>query len=413
MSPSALTTYFWPRALRLELTGDPLRASYAQHVDLFGQSRWYKFAIQPNSTVVVLVTGMPPTVQLPTNYDLVLFKDIAAAYEDLVSADDLVRITAEYAPAAFSPSAYSPAAFSPAAFSPAAFSPAAFSPAAFSPAAFSPAAFSPAAFSPAAFSPAAFSPAAFSPDAFSPAAFSPAAFSPAAFSPAAFSPAAFSSAQTRSVIGISAFGGTSAEGLMLNTWNNTGDFYIRVRGRRGQFDRQTPYRVQIIVYPGGCDGLDPNLTASTLAASGPDYETLILTDYDRLPGDQAVLQTRLGELATAVTGTVVDVGEDARVASLNSDADTYYDCPYAKNLVAAEIRSLVAKYKALNAGLKYVVIIGGDNVIPFFRHPDTAMLGPESDYVPPVLGTTPSQSSLRLNYVLSQDAYGAPFDLSR
>ena len=199
---------------------------------------------------------------------------------------------------------------------------------------------------------------------------------------------------------------------MLNTWNNTGDFYIRVRGRNGSFSLDAPYRVQILLFPGGCDGLEPNLDASTLGASGPDYETLILTDFGRLSGDTALLQTRLAELATAVTGTVVDVGADARVASLNADADTYYDCPYAKNLVASDIRRIVAEYKALNADLKYVVIVGGDNVIPFFRHPDAAMLGPESDYVPPVLGPTASQASLRLNYVLSQDAYGAPFDLS-
>ena len=44
---------------------------------------------------------------------------------------------------------------------------------------------------------------------------------------------------------------------------------------------------------------------------------------------------------------------------------------------------------------KYVVIAGGDDVIPFFRYPDTAGLGPESEYVPPVLDATPSQASLR------------------
>ena len=61
-------------------------------------------------------------------------------------------------------------------------------------------------------------------------------------------------------------------------------------------------------------------------------------------------------------------------------------------------------------GLAYVVIVGGDNVIPFFRYADEALLGPESGFIPPVLDTSASDASLRLNYVLSQDAYGAKTD---
>ena len=53
------------------------------------------------------------------------------------------------------------------------------------------------------------------------------------------------------------------------------------------------------------------------------------------------------------------------------------------------------------------MIVGNDHVIPFFRYPDTAGIGPESDYVPPVLDTSASQASLQSNDVLSQDAYGS------
>ena len=37
-----------------------------------------------------------------------------------------------------------------------------------------------------------------------------------------------------------------------------------------------------------------------------------------------------------------------------------------------------------NPGLAYVVIVGGDNAIPFFRYADEALLGPESGFIPPV-----------------------------
>ena len=45
------------------------------------------------------------------------------------------------------------------------------------------------------------------------------------------------------------------------------------------------------------------------------------------------------------------------------------------------------------------MIIGDDHVIPFFRYPDTAGIGPESGYVPPVLDTSASLASLESNDV--------------
>ncbi|MCP4425900.1 MAG: CSLREA domain-containing protein, partial [Chloroflexi bacterium] len=192
----------WPRGLGLDLIPDEvspevMTAVHTQFIDKHDQSRWFKFAVEPGSQLIVTLTN------LPENYDLTVYKDIAAAYNELINpqnTSDLLELSAEFAPDAFSPDAFSPDAFSPDAFSPDAFSPDAFSPDAFSPDAFSPDAFSP--------------------DAFSPDAFSPDAFSPDAFSPDAFSPDAFSSAQTRSLLSVSAFNGTAGEGILINTWEN-------------------------------------------------------------------------------------------------------------------------------------------------------------------------------------------------
>ena len=79
--------------------------------------------------------------------------------------------------------------------------------------------------------------------------------------------------------------------------------------------------------------------------------------------------------------------------------------------MADAIEEIVDAYWELNP-LKYIVIVGGDNVIPFFRYPDQALLAPEQNYVPPVRDFTASQASLRLSYVLGQDEYGSRFDLS-
>ncbi len=419
----------WPLAHELNLlplgagADDVLQAEAKQFIIETSQSRWFRFRVQPGSRLVVTLT------ELKANYDVVLFSDIAAAYNEILnpSQNALLQLGAEFAtdafaPAAFSPEAFSPAAFSPAAFSPAAFSPAAFSPAAFSPAAFSPEAFSPAAFSPAAFSPeaiapaafspAAFSPAAFSPLAFSPAAFSPAAFSPAAFSPAAFSPAAFSSAQTRSVVGVSAFPGLLGEGLIVNTWDNSGEFYVRVRGRNGEFNKEQQFKLNVVLYTGQCGGVVPVLNETNLLSPSPGgFKTIILTDASRLTG---VDPARLTTLAARpeVAGVIVDLSQWERVVEANGQADSNAECPIAKNLVAEAIKEIIDGYMALNP-IEYVVIVGGDEVIPFYRHPDEALLANENNYVPPVLDATSSQASLKLGFILGQDFYGARCEIAR
>ncbi|MBL9137906.1 MAG: HYR domain-containing protein [Verrucomicrobiales bacterium] len=418
----------WPRALEIPLTENlgVLTGFKEQALGGTDESRWFKFNVQPGARVVVTLTS------LPANYDLVLFKDIAAAYQELTQPSDLSLLDAEFAddafaPAQFSPAQFSPAQFSPAAFSPAAFSPAQFSPAQFSPAQFSPAQFSPAQFSPDAYAPAQFSPAQFSPAQFSPEEFSPAQFSPAQFSPAQFSEAAYASAQTRSVIAVSAFDGTSGEGVVVNTWNESTEFYIRVRGRQGVFDPNDTFRVDAFLFPGLCHDIEPLpkasdgslLPPSNTGAPAGGYRTLLLVDYDRLVGPDPsaardAVAAKLAELAARpeVAGYILDVGLDSWVRFFNAQADAMPECPFAKNLVAEAIRSMVDRSRPGNA-LAYLVLIGGDDVIPFFRHPDEAMLGPEQDFVPPVFDNSSSQASLRRNYFLSQDRYGARCEVSR
>ncbi len=420
-APTGPNNTSWPNALDIDLVGSPaggaprvIQFDEAQtgvvtgYLEELGESRWYKFAVQPNSQATITLQD------LPADYNLTVYRDIQAAYNDLLLAqDDLTLLNAEFAPEAFSPEAFSPEAFSPEAFSPEAFSPEAFSPEAFSPLVFAPEAFSPEAFSPEAFSPEAFSPEAFSPEAFSPEAFSPEAFSPEAFSPEAFSPEAFSAAQSKNILGVSSFLGLTAEGLILNTWNNTGDFYVRVSGRNGAFSLASPYTLTVTLSSGACLGVSAELPPSSLTPANGGFDTLILADLGRLDGDTAELQARLDTFAARaeIAGTIIDVGADARVIAANAQADANPACPYAKNLVADAIEEIVDAYWELNP-LKYIVIVGGDNVIPFFRYPDQALLAPEQNYVPPVRDFTASQASLRLSYVLGQDEYGSRFDLS-
>ena len=202
----------------------------------------------------------------------------------------------------------------------------------------------------------------------------------------------------------------------MNTWNNSDDFYIRVRGRNGNFNADADYTLTVTQLPGTCSQINPITVASDTPVLANNYQTIILTDWSRLPGtatETQVLQDRLTTLAarSEVAGVVIDVGADAKVAAANAQANSHPECPYAKNLVAEAIKEIIDAHRAANP-LAYVVLIGNDDTLPFFRDPDNALLANEDNYVPPVRDFTASQASLRLGYILSQDRYGSTVDVS-
>ncbi|MDX6256804.1 MAG: large repetitive protein [Frankiales bacterium] len=366
----------WPNAALLTTAGTSGALAQA------GEARWFKFPVVPSSQVNVDLS------QLAQNYDLTLYNDIGAAFSAPAATTDLNILGAEQSGNAYSPSIYSPSIYSPSIYSPSIYSPSIYSPSIYSPSIYSPSIYSPSIYSPSIYSPSIYSPS----DAFL---------------------QAFSNAQTRSLIGISALDGTASETISAATWNNSGYFYVRVAGRNGAFSA-SPFRLDLAVTGGPCTGITLNSFAgnATLTGTPGGAKTVVLTDSTRLSLTTAGLSADLTRLASATGGAVVDVSQSARVAALNRQADANPSCSYAKNLVAQAIRDIVNSFRDTSGTLKYVAIIGGDSVIPFFRYPDAAGLGPENGYVPPVLGTSASQASLQSNNVLGQDAYGALSDLT-
>jgi hypothetical protein len=415
----------WITASPLDALGStPAPATVDECLYRQDQSAWFKVPIQPGSKVTVSLTN------LPANYDLTLYKDIAAAYQAIGSAPvNLTQLSAGFAPDAGSSDAYASDAYAPDAYSPDAYSPDAYSPDAYSPDAYSPDAYSPDAYSPDAYSPDAYSPDGYSSGAYSSDSFSPATPVQGAQTANALAgmtpvPAAYSSAQTRSLIGVSAHDGTASEYIVRNTWDNTTNVYVRVRGRNGAFSLAQPFHLAVTVLTGGCSALSsaaaptagtiPSLISGTSGA----FNTIILWDSaraSRLGGwsasDLSAVSAHLASLASQTAGVVVDVGQDDQVKAANVVADATTACAFAKNLVGLEIKRIINSYRALNP-LKYVVIVGDDSLIPFFRHPDQAGLGNERNFVPPVYSNSPSQAVLTMGYFLSQDRYGSSTDLS-
>ena len=387
--------HIWPTAYPL-VSGVAITDYIFRH----GQSTWFKVPIGPGKRVSVKITNVP------ANYSLALYKDIRQLYDQQIAAliadplKALLNIDASVAPDALSPDELSPDELSPDELSPDELSPDELSPDELSPDELSPDELSP--------------------DALSPDELSPDELSPDELSPDELSPDAYAGAQTAALIGLSAHVGLSPEQIARNTWDNTGFFYIRVRGHNGAFDASTPFTIQATVTDVSCTGVDLTDHPSTVTATAAK-QTVILTNSARLTGDAAATAAFMTKLNTFagrpdVNGAVVDLALIPEAVGAYAIWDTLAGkaCPAAANVVARRAKDVIAAYNAFNPKtLKYVVIAGNDYVVPFYRQPDQSGLGSEKDYHPAVLDTTASQSSLRLGYVLTQDFYGSTRAISR
>ncbi|MFI5042274.1 MAG: hypothetical protein ACHQNA_10580, partial [Acidimicrobiales bacterium] len=402
----------WPAAAQVSLDANGLGTATG-YLDTQGEARWFKVPILPNGRLDLALT------QLPADYDLVIFSDIEAAYTALtagtgsvtgpsLAVTDLAKQDASAPGDAFNTSQYNPSAWDPTNWNPA-LNTAGFSPSQWSPSQWSPSQWSASLWSPSQWSPSQWSPSQWSPSQWSPSQWSPSQWSPSQWSPSQWSATfptdakLFSGAQTDSLLAVSAGTGTGDERVSVNTWNNTGFVYLRVQGKNGSFDPSHPFTLSASRTGNACLGVADAASNPAVPASGAG--TIILTDSRRLTID-ATLAGELNTFAAKVQGSIVDVGADPTVVALNAQADAHAGCPYAKNLVASAIKRIVDAARATNP-VRYVVVVGSDGVIPFFRYPDPALLGNETLYSPPVLDSSASQASLRLGYVLNQDGYGS------
>ena len=236
---------------------------------------------------------------------------------------------------------------------------------------------------------------------------------------------AYTAAMISSVLTASANDGQEPEEMGMFTFNNPGTYYVRVQAKNGVFNPDIKFNVSFDIEGGVCDNITEDFGLGRFQqAVDQDYEALVLVDYDRmgLPAGSAGSTTLENALATlvdtaanpnAIHAPIIDLSLEPEVVARNGEADANWQCPYAKNLVADEIKAIIDEYRAANVDvqgnetIKDVILVGNDDHIPFYRYPDLSGLGPESQYEPPVLPGTASDASLKSDTFLSQDAYGA------
>jgi parallel beta-helix repeat protein len=121
----------------------------------------------------------------------------------------------------------------------------------------------------------------------------------------------------------------------------------------------------------------------------PDSEatTLIVTNFDRFrehwgKNESHMLEKKLIKLSYSpcVDGVIINVGEDTNCSHAYELWDLNLQDPQSANDAAKHIKKLIdAKLKSYT-GIKYIIIVGDDRIIPYYRIRDNTdkPLGPES-----------------------------------
>jgi Domain of unknown function DUF11/WD40-like Beta Propeller Repeat/VHL beta domain len=110
-----------------------------------------------------------------------------------------------------------------------------------------------------------------------------------------------------------------------------------------------------------------------------------------------------------VVGAVLPVEGNAGVAGDYTAWDANPCAPDLANAVARDVAGVVDSIRAARPSLKYIVLVGGDDQVPFFRIDDLATVSNETDYAATFLdGNNEYFGSLFSGDVLSDNPYGTP-----
>ena len=227
---------------------------------------------------------------------------------------------------------------------------------------------------------------------------------------------------------ISANRGAVNEAVDIVTHGETGNAVIGVSGYNGAFSNDN-YVLRVKVTPPptlpACQpltNLAPTLAVpSTLPASLPSTtKALFLVDRQRLAGlygvdrmNALMSSADFATVAGQVDGQVLQLDGSAAVRSAYAAWDANPCSVEAANAVVTAINGVVAGYRASLPNLKYVILIGSDQVEPSWRLSDLTSLSPEVDNAQELAFTTDNltkgnstYASSALNTVLTDQAYG-------
>lgn len=201
----------------------------------------------------------------------------------------------------------------------------------------------------------------------------------------------------------------------------TGAYYVRVRHfNPGQTGDGTEYQLSVTGAPPPTP--TPSPTPSPTATPSPTptpaphaHKTLILVNAPRMAAlyGQAAADALLAKLYTLadherVQGAVIEVTNDAAVAAAyvawTASPAALLETVKA-NAVASAVRNLALTFLNNGPNVEYVVLVGGDQVIPHRRVPEGAVSVAEQTYATHATTNTTLWAAVNDNMTMTDDYY--------
>ena len=216
---------------------------------------------------------------------------------------------------------------------------------------------------------------------------------------------------------VSAHPDLGVESLRYPIHEATGPYYLLVKPHNGDYAAQ-PYRLRAQILPD--EARSPAITAAVpvsfaLPAVDANIKTLILVNSARTqaryaasdPTGAAALAAKLQALAaqSQVHGKVIALDSYPELVAAYAIWDAQPTNPNAANYVAQAIKSLLYRLAPAYRNLQYLVIIGGDDLIPYFRVADEARVANERNYAGDVAANPLLAQSASERYLLTDDYY--------
>lgn len=227
---------------------------------------------------------------------------------------------------------------------------------------------------------------------------------------------------------------TGNEAIVTPPLREGGDFYLQVSGYNGATPESVYVsRIRVIDPPAATD-CAPRVLANANAGAGSlptdltGVETLYLMNTQLFGNTFGAAATTsvlnaingyvdasgtpiigVNNSGFAPTGVVVPVEGDPAVATAYGAWLGGGNCSVdAANAVASAIGNLVDGYRGPGSSVKNIVIIGGDDQIPFFRVKDQGIVANEREYRSTFTSNNPLVASLGSGMVLTDAPYSDP-----
>jgi hypothetical protein len=213
---------------------------------------------------------------------------------------------------------------------------------------------------------------------------------------------------TGQLVNASTNSGREAERLSFLVGNQVGWYYVLVAGSNGASRPGQPYTLELKTLFSGAGSESVTVPTFPPLDETFDHETLFVTNWSIFNERYGQAQTqalsqKINELAVHpdVNGYVIDLAEIDLIHQQHISWTAQITNVQQANWTAATVKSYLSAIRTSYPNLKYIVIIGNDEIVPHWRVLDESPIANERDYDSFTLSDSAVGAALAQGYYFS------------